>query len=72
MSGGASGPGKPARGRVCPTCKAPVADDSRWFPFCSDRCKMVDLGGWFLGKFRIPAVEDDDVVVPDTLPDDVD
>jgi len=64
--------GKPARARACPTCKQPVADASRWFPFCSDRCKMVDLGGWFLGKFRIPAVEDDDVVVPDSLPDDVD
>jgi endogenous inhibitor of DNA gyrase (YacG/DUF329 family) len=41
-------------------------------PFCTERCKMVDLGGWFLEKYRIPAVEDDDVVVPDTLPDDVD
>lgn len=72
MSEATPGPSRPARPRVCPTCKRPVAEASRWLPFCSDRCKMVDLGGWFLGKFRIPAVEDDDVVVPDTLPDDVD
>ena len=32
---------------------------------------MVDLGGWFLEKYRIPAA-DDVVVIPDALPDDLD
>ena len=33
----------------CPTCKreVPWTEESRWRPFCSERCKMVDLGAWF-------------------------
>ena len=40
----------------CPNCGAPVpwADASRWRPFCSERCKMVDLGEWFEESRRIP------------------
>lgn len=32
----------------CPTCMKPVAwtDDSEWKPFCSERCKLIDLGAW--------------------------
>jgi hypothetical protein len=29
------------------------------FPFCSERCKLIDLGRWLDGKYRIPVVEDD-------------
>ncbi len=47
---------------VCPICKAPVKDDSPTFPFCSDRCKKVDLGRWFDGKYLISrAVEESDL-----------
>ena len=31
------------------------------YPFCSDRCKMVDLGNWLLGKYAIERdVSDED------------
>jgi endogenous inhibitor of DNA gyrase (YacG/DUF329 family) len=36
---------KPAR--PCPICGKPAAAKSR--PFCSERCRMVDLGRWFAG-----------------------
>jgi endogenous inhibitor of DNA gyrase (YacG/DUF329 family) len=26
-----------------------------FFPFCSERCKLIDLGAWFDGDYRIPA-----------------
>jgi endogenous inhibitor of DNA gyrase (YacG/DUF329 family) len=40
----------------CPTCKRPVAwtDTSRWRPFCSERCKLIDLGAWAAEKHAIP------------------
>lgn len=46
----------------CPICKKPVneprADSpAGTFPFCSDRCKLIDLGRWLDGKYQIP-VED--------------
>ncbi len=46
----------------CPICKDPVKEDSPTFPFCSDRCKKVDLGRWFDGKYLISrAVEESDL-----------
>jgi len=32
----------------CPTCKAPVewGAQSPYRPFCSERCKLIDLGAW--------------------------
>ena len=42
----------PAEAR-CRTCGESVASDAPTFPFCSDRCKMVDLGKWFDGKYSI-------------------
>ena len=44
----------------CPVCRKPVdwnADDAHWRPFCSERCKLVDLGGWLQEENRIPGVE---------------
>ncbi len=39
----------------CPTCKAAVAVSPRTaeFPFCSHRCKMVDLGRWMNGEYAV-------------------
>jgi len=38
---------------LCVECRVrPVA--ARWKPFCSERCKMVDLGRWLGGQYRIP------------------
>jgi len=42
--------------RRCPTCKQPVAERALnpGFPFCSERCRLLDLGRWFDGQYRIP------------------
>lgn len=31
-----------------------------WRPFCSERCKMIDLGAWATERYRLPVVEDKD------------
>jgi hypothetical protein len=28
--------------------------ERRWRPFCSERCKLLDLAGWANGDYRIP------------------
>jgi endogenous inhibitor of DNA gyrase (YacG/DUF329 family) len=40
----------------CPTCERPVewTEASRWRPFCSERCKLIDLGAWASGQRSIP------------------
>jgi uncharacterized protein len=40
----------------CPTCRRPVewTPDSAYRPFCSERCRLIDLGAWFDEKHRIP------------------
>ncbi|HEX5473739.1 MAG TPA: DNA gyrase inhibitor YacG [Vicinamibacterales bacterium] len=51
---------------VCVYCRRrPV--DPRWQPFCSDRCKLADLGRWLSGDYRVPA---DDRPVDEDEPDD--
>ena len=42
---------------VCPTCGGPsvYARENRFRPFCSERCKNVDLGAWASEGFRMPA-----------------
>jgi endogenous inhibitor of DNA gyrase (YacG/DUF329 family) len=43
---------------TCPTCRSPVARDpahpNKLFPFCSERCHLVDLGRWLGEDYRIP------------------
>ena len=38
---------------LCPTCKKPVEATAADFPFCSDRCRVIDLGKWASGEYRI-------------------
>jgi hypothetical protein len=42
--------------RVCPICARPVAPrvGNKAFPFCSRSCKLVDLGRWLDGSYRMP------------------
>jgi uncharacterized protein len=42
----------------CPTCGKPVAwsPQNKFRPFCSERCKQIDLGAWAEEKYTIPAV----------------
>ena len=39
----------------CPACgrKVPFEPASRWRPFCSERCKTLDLGAWAAERYRI-------------------
>ena len=49
----------------CPTCKkmAVYSPKNSWRPFCSERCKMIDLGAWSTEEYRMQAkptgLEDD-------------
>jgi endogenous inhibitor of DNA gyrase (YacG/DUF329 family) len=38
----------------CPICGKPASPDAKTRPFCSPRCKMVDLGRWFTEAYRVP------------------
>ncbi|MBA3885711.1 MAG: DNA gyrase inhibitor YacG [Acidobacteria bacterium] len=38
---------------VCANCGRKPADPV-WRPFCSERCKLVDLGRWLAGEYRVP------------------
>lgn len=44
---------------TCPTCGAavPWTAESKWKPFCSERCKLIDLGQWATEKYRVAAEE---------------
>ncbi len=37
----------------CPICKKEVAYDDPNMPFCSERCRMIDLGNWASEKYVI-------------------
>ncbi|MEQ9616466.1 MAG: DNA gyrase inhibitor YacG [Phycisphaerales bacterium] len=37
----------------CRTCGKPVTESTKAYPFCSDRCRMGDLGKWFSGEYTI-------------------
>ena len=37
----------------CPICKRSVKRDDPESPFCSERCRFVDLGRWLGGEYRI-------------------
>lgn len=41
---------------ACPICGKPVpwTPASRWRPFCSERCRLIDLGEWLDEDKRIP------------------
>ncbi len=61
----------------CPICKKPVNESEvgkpgSTFPFCSDRCRLIDLGRWLNGKYQIPTGEDEesDARDPHAAPDD--
>ena len=51
----------------CPQCGrlALYSKENSFRPFCSERCKMTDLGGWASEKFRVPTPEHADFPHPD-------
>ena len=55
----------------CPICDGPMRgerSDLRHLPFCSDRCRRIDLGRWLGEKYRIPGP--DSSVPPEDADDD--
>jgi hypothetical protein len=54
----------------CPICKKEVAWNDPNMPFCSDRCRLIDLGNWATEKYTIPSgrpsdLEEEADYVPD-------
>ncbi|HYZ34467.1 MAG TPA: DNA gyrase inhibitor YacG [Crenalkalicoccus sp.] len=47
----------PRPAKPCPVCDRPP--DPRLRPFCSARCRQVDLGRWLAGDYAIPGEEDE-------------
>jgi endogenous inhibitor of DNA gyrase (YacG/DUF329 family) len=47
-----------AKAKKCPICGKPATEASK--PFCSERCRDVDLNRWLSDSYRIPAAKDDD------------
>ena len=55
----------------CPTCRKETPwEGNPHRPFCSDRCRLIDLGAWVQERYRIPAEKLDDL--PDNDDDDDD
>ena len=55
----------------CPICKKPAKADDADFPFCSERCRLIDLGKWASGAYVISSpVADADEAIPDNVHDD--
>jgi hypothetical protein len=48
------------RSAACPQCGKPVEwnPENRFRPFCSERCKLIDLGAWASEAYRVPIAED--------------
>jgi uncharacterized protein len=57
----------------CPICKKPVKAEAPDFPFCSERCRLVDLGKWARGAYVITSpVTDAEEAIRDAHPEDFD
>jgi endogenous inhibitor of DNA gyrase (YacG/DUF329 family) len=48
--------------RRCPICQKEVSaeqqrknEEAGFFPFCSQRCKLIDLGAWLDAEYRVTA-----------------
>ncbi len=53
----------------CPTCgnKVEWTEASKYRPFCSERCKQIDLGAWAEEKYKIAGGPPEDDPKPDEL-----
>jgi endogenous inhibitor of DNA gyrase (YacG/DUF329 family) len=62
MSADPANPARPPRTVPCPRCGQPAlfAPSNRARPFCSERCKLIDLGAWASGAYRIDVSESPD------------
>ena len=52
----------------CPTCGRPTSwKDNPHRPFCSERCRLVDLEGWLTGRYIVPGGPEDSAIPPSEL-----
>ncbi len=53
----------------CPTCgkKIEWTEANKYRPFCSERCKQIDLGAWAEEKYKIAGKPPDEEADPDEL-----
>lgn len=61
----------------CPVCQKTITTSAKepteqapLFPFCSQRCKLIDLGAWLDAEYRIPSESqsDESEKSPDDIP----
>ena len=46
---------------ACPTCKkATTWEENPWRPFCSERCKLLDLGKWASEEYKIEGKKEEE------------
>lgn len=46
---------------TCPQCdKTMTWEENPWRPFCSERCKLLDLGKWASEEYRVPVSESEE------------
>jgi endogenous inhibitor of DNA gyrase (YacG/DUF329 family) len=51
---------------ICPICKKPTdSGKDAEFPFCSERCRMLDLGAWSAEKYVVSEAIFDEEEVPE-------
>ena len=48
----------------CPTCRKPVRKGAEEFPFCCERCRLIDLGKWASGEYVVSSPAQD---ISDTI-----
>jgi endogenous inhibitor of DNA gyrase (YacG/DUF329 family) len=59
--------------RQCPICKKPTdSETDAEFPFCSERCRLLDLGNWASERYRIsePVIDESAPEIPEQNPDE--
>jgi endogenous inhibitor of DNA gyrase (YacG/DUF329 family) len=71
MSAGTPSPSRRGPAVRCPTCGGDCRFDAGnpWRPFCSERCKSVDLGAWASERYRVPEQAQPDAETGNTLQD---
>jgi endogenous inhibitor of DNA gyrase (YacG/DUF329 family) len=56
--------------KKCPICKKKCEwENNPYRPFCSQHCKIIDLGAWASDEYRIEGKPEDDTTTPQTEED---
>lgn len=54
---------KNVKALLCPICRNVVLVENENFPFCSDRCRVIDLGKWASGDYKVSSpIQDPDLL----------